>query len=121
MRSFPKLLTFLSLLLLSISLMAGNRLADKTTAAKAREFLNNQPLEFIENKGQFTNTEGKPADEILFKASFGNCDIYITDKGLSYVFAKIDGGSPKTDDQRIKIKTEKQDFGKRKKSLPAGR
>jgi len=89
-RTFSKLLTFLSLLLLSISLMAANKPADKNREAKAREFLNNQPLEFIENKGQFTDTDGKAADNVLFKTSFGNCDIYITDKGLSYVFVKTE-------------------------------
>jgi gliding motility-associated-like protein len=71
---------------LSISLLAGDLLETKETDAK--KWLNNYELQFVENKGQFTDSEGKPATEVLFKASSGNLDIYITTKGLSYVFIK---------------------------------
>ncbi len=78
------------LFLVSFTLFAGNNKADKATEAKAKAWVKNQQLEFIENKGQFTTTEGKPADNVLFKTSFGSCDIYITDKGISYVFIKFE-------------------------------
>ncbi len=74
--------------LISVCLFGGNVTADKT--AETKEWLKNQPLSFIENKGQFTDSEGKPAKEVLFKASSGNLDIYITTKGLSYVFIKYE-------------------------------
>jgi hypothetical protein len=81
--------TFLVLFcLISIALFSSNNKIDKLKEAKAREWLNNQPLEFFENKGQFIDAAGKPAENVLFKTSFGNCDIYITNKGLSYVFLK---------------------------------
>ncbi|MDO9256888.1 MAG: SBBP repeat-containing protein [Bacteroidales bacterium] len=73
---------------LTIGLFAGNEPVDKTRQAK--EWLKNQPLSFIENKGQLTNTDGNPADNVLFKASYGDCDIYITTEGISYVFVKYD-------------------------------
>jgi gliding motility-associated-like protein len=92
------------LFFLSFSSYAGNNKTDKTKEAKAREWINNQPLEFIENKGQFTNTDGKPADNVLFKTSFGGCDIYITDKGLSYVFVKMEtDGSKEKEEQNPKF------------------
>ncbi|MEI6060267.1 MAG: SBBP repeat-containing protein [Bacteroidota bacterium] len=62
---------------------------------EAKEWLKNQPLSFIENKGQFTDTDGNSADNVLFKASYGNCDIYITTRGLSYVYIKYEKDSNK--------------------------
>ncbi len=76
--------------IVSFNLFAGNIKADKDREAKVQALANVSQLEFIENKGQFLTTEGKPADNVLFKANFGNCDIYITDKGLSYVFVKFE-------------------------------
>ena len=73
---------------LSSAIIAGNNDIDKTKQAK--EWLKNQPLAFVENKGQFTDSEGKPATNVLFRASYGNCDIYITTEGISYVFVKYD-------------------------------
>ncbi|MEI7662289.1 MAG: SBBP repeat-containing protein [Bacteroidota bacterium] len=76
--------------ILSFSLFAGNGKFDRTKEAKAKEWLKNQPLQFIENRGQFTTGGDKPAENVLFKSSVGNCDIYITTSGLSYVFKKTD-------------------------------
>jgi gliding motility-associated-like protein len=95
---------FILFSLLSFSLLAGNTDIDKTRQAK--EWLKNQPLYFIENKGQFTNSDGKPADNVLFKASYGDCDIYITTEGISYVFVKYDkvkGKSIDTNDVHSKF------------------
>ncbi|MCX6230685.1 MAG: SBBP repeat-containing protein [Bacteroidetes bacterium] len=83
--------------LISVVLFAGNKTVDIAQQAKAKEWVKNQPLEFIENKGQFTNTDGKQADEVLFKASYGSCDIYITTFGLSYVFVKTEDRSRKSE------------------------
>ncbi len=109
-----KKIVFILLYLISFTLFAGNNKVDKTKEAKVRELMNNQPLEFIENKGQFCNTEGKPADNVFFKASYGNCDIYITDKGLSYVFVKLEeDGKPKTEDLKEERKGPKTILDKR--------
>ncbi len=78
------------LIILSSTLFAHNNKVDSTSFANAKQWAKNQQIEFIENEGQFTNTDGKPADNVLFKASYGSCDIYITDKGLSYVYLKIE-------------------------------
>ncbi len=41
---------------------------------------------FTENLGQFKNQEGKPADNVLFKASGTGPGIFITTNGLTYLF-----------------------------------
>ncbi len=94
-----KFIFFVLFSFLVIPLFAFNNEVDKTVQAK--EWLKNQLLTFIENKGQFVDSEGNPADNVLFKASYGNCDIYITTEGLSYVFAKyekVKGKSTDTND-----------------------
>ena len=85
-----KTIIIIILFLLTNTLFATSNKVDKTKEAQAKAWAKNQQLEFIENKGQFISTEGKPAENVLFKASYGNCDIYITDKGLSYVFVKFE-------------------------------
>ena len=89
--------------ILSVTLSANNKKPDKIKEAKAREWVKNQPLEFFENRGQFTNTDGNPADNVLFKTSFGNCDIYITNKGLSYVFVKYEEDKEKGKREKEKV------------------
>lgn len=107
------------LLTLSIATFAANNKVDKNKEAKAREWIKNQPLEFIENKGQFMRTDGKTADEVLFKTSFGGCDIYITDKGLSYVFVKMEEVEQnkifKTENKREEEILHKLKFGEKDK------
>jgi len=102
--------------LLTLSVFAANPV-DKAKEAKAKEWFRNQPLEFIENKGQSANTDGKPADEVLFKTSFGNCDIYITNKGLSIVLVKMEeDASSKSEAIRNKCETINPKFGERKEA-----
>ncbi|MFZ4400304.1 MAG: SBBP repeat-containing protein [Bacteroidales bacterium] len=108
----------LLLLLFSFISFAGNAGDFNTNIereANAKEWINKQALEFIENKGQFANSDGKVADNVLFKASYGNCDIYITDKGLTYVFKKIEKDSLFKPDSRLsKLDKLKSKFDKRK-------
>lgn len=47
-------------------------------------------LSFTENKGQMADMQGKPVDQLLFKVSSKNLDIYIAEWGISYVFFKIE-------------------------------
>ena len=85
-----KKLTLIIFIFISLNLFAANKKVDKATEAKVKAVANKHSLEFIENKGQFINSDGKVANNVLFKASYGNCDIYITDKGMSYVFIKFE-------------------------------
>ena len=43
---------------------------------------------FIPNKGQIADTEGKLRPDILYKAELGGVDLYLTKKGMSFVFYK---------------------------------
>ena len=45
---------------------------------------------FTENKGQFTDENGKPATGVLFKTSAKGMDVYVTEKGISYSFFRED-------------------------------
>ena len=89
MKTSIKTLLFLIINLYSVMLIAGDKKATASDEAKARQWMKKQTRYFIENKGQIANSEGKAADNVLFKANFGNCDIYITTEGISYVFLKL--------------------------------
>ncbi|MFO0479441.1 MAG: SBBP repeat-containing protein, partial [Bacteroidota bacterium] len=52
--------------------------------------MSNRAVRFIENKGQLTNTENKPVPFVLFKAETPGMNVYITEKGLTYVFSKTE-------------------------------
>lgn len=51
---------------------------------------------FEENKGQFRDMNGDAVPNVLFKASYGNLDIYLTQQGLTYCSSKHEakGDSP---------------------------
>lgn len=52
--------------------------------------LNKIPVEFRENKGQLRSIENKSMPTVFFKAEAKGLDLYVTDKGLLYVFFKIE-------------------------------
>src|ERR1043165_8864350 len=51
----------------------------------AETFLKNKPVRFLENRGQLSDMAGNPVPFILYKASANGIDLYVTDKGLTYV------------------------------------
>ncbi len=53
-------------------------------------YMSSNAFGFIENKGQYVDDKGNPADFILFKASLRNTDVYVTTKGITYVFLKYE-------------------------------
>lgn len=48
----------------------------------------NGGLSFLENKGQMGDMQGKAVKSLLFRASGGGVDMYVTTGGLSYVFTQ---------------------------------
>lgn len=44
-------------------------------------------LSFIENKGQLRGTDGKPAPDVLFAGQLRGTKVYITNRGLTYVYS----------------------------------
>ncbi len=44
---------------------------------------------FLENFGQVRDFDQKPVEHVFFEANFGNKQIFITDKGLSFLFSRV--------------------------------
>ena len=69
-------------------------LTKKEEFAEEKEMIKEQlslsPVRFLENMGQMTDTDHKPIPFVLFKASAPGMDVYLTEKGLSYVFVKVE-------------------------------
>ncbi|HPS83354.1 MAG TPA: hypothetical protein PLA88_03490, partial [Bacteroidales bacterium] len=53
----------------------------------------------LENKGQVSNSDGTPADHVLFYMNTPQLDFYLTKTGISYVFKKIEIIPEKGNDQ----------------------
>ena len=56
---------------------------------QAETWVKHQPVQFLENKGQMRNMAGKPVPFVLFKTEAPGMNMYITEKGLTYVFLKM--------------------------------
>ena len=82
---------------------------------KASQWMKAQPVQFLENKGQMTDMEGKPVPFVLFKAEAPGMDMYITEKGLTYVFNKFHKEEIKEEEKTEADKAEEQLTGKKKK------
>ncbi len=75
-----KKFTFSALLLMvSASFFAGNPVKSQ--------------IAFRENKGQVAGADGKPVNEVLFKATGTAPDIFVTTSGITYVFYKKTSGA----------------------------
>ena len=57
---------------------------------QAQKWMQSQPVQFIENKGQLADDKGNPIPFVLFKASAPGMDMYVTEKGLTYLFLKAE-------------------------------
>ena len=53
---------------------------------KAREYFSSQNFLFIENKGQMKDVNQQPVPFVFFKAEAPGMQVYVTAKGLTYVF-----------------------------------
>jgi len=53
---------------------------------KTTTWAKNIPVKFIENKGQMVDMNNQPVPFVLFKAEAPGINIYITEKGLTYLF-----------------------------------
>ena len=50
----------------------------------------NKDIIFVPNKGQIVDTDGKLRPDILYKAELNGVDLYLTKKGMSFVFYKYE-------------------------------
>jgi gliding motility-associated-like protein len=53
-----------------------------------KNHVKSQSVKFIENKGQILDVNARPVPFVLFKAEAPGMNLYITEKGLTYVFVK---------------------------------
>ncbi|MCC6690612.1 MAG: hypothetical protein IT235_03685, partial [Bacteroidia bacterium] len=69
----------------------GNKPVDPDQKATAEKCMAKQQSSsgFLENKGQMLDMNGRPVPFVLFRLETPDMDIYITKKGLSYIFKEI--------------------------------
>ncbi|MBI2268747.1 MAG: SBBP repeat-containing protein [Bacteroidetes bacterium] len=77
--------TYLSFFLTGLSLFAAKTENETELKKQAQQWLHNQPVKFLENKGQMTDINGKSIPFVLFKAEAPNIDLYVTEKGLTFM------------------------------------
>jgi len=90
------LIAFISGAFFAVSFAGPNRLSNHGSSATispeqkkhAEDLMQNQPVRFLENRGQMKNTDHQPVPAVLFKASSPGMDMYITKTGLTCVFVK---------------------------------
>jgi|GEM_PF-1554308 len=62
------------------------------TAAQARSLPEGKPLRlpfhFIENRGQVTDRQGRPRQDVLFTAAGGQAQLFVTATGIHYQFSR---------------------------------
>lgn len=75
------------IILISFQIRANTNIATKDLESYMPDKSN---MGFMENKGQFKDMAGNPVNEVLFKTYLPGLDIYVTTKGLKYVFIKMD-------------------------------
>src|SRR5258705_5823805 len=78
---------FNALLLFHFTAYSGNNLNGKLKE-QALHSLQDQPVYFFENKGQMTDENNNPVPSVLIKASDPCMNVFVTEKGLTYVFVK---------------------------------
>ncbi|MCC6691609.1 MAG: hypothetical protein IT235_08765, partial [Bacteroidia bacterium] len=77
-------------LIFSCYIFANNKLPDPELKEKVSQWKSQQPVRFLENKGQMADADNIPIPFVLFKASANDIDVYITEKGVTYVFTKVE-------------------------------
>jgi hypothetical protein len=85
------LLSFLISTIVPLAAKAGNGSNDSALRAKAAQWMSNASgLRFLENKGQMMDMQRKPVPNVLYEASGGGMNVYVTTSGLSYMFVKFE-------------------------------
>ncbi|MBI2269234.1 MAG: SBBP repeat-containing protein [Bacteroidetes bacterium] len=75
-----------------------------------RQYITDKPVRFTENKGQLTDMEGKTVPFVLFKVDAPSLEIYITEKGITYMFLKMEEGEDEADEENRKMKWDRIDM-----------
>ena len=86
----PITLWIVFILLVIFALNANASVSRDAAKDIAKNHFSNTELCFEENLGQLVGSNGKPIDNVLFKAAAPGLKIALTTKGLTYVFAQIE-------------------------------
>ncbi|MFH0865912.1 MAG: hypothetical protein V1904_06940 [Bacteroidota bacterium] len=92
---FVRMFTVVTFIIALLSVYAVAKdvpVTDKTV----QQWMQSEPVQFLENKGQMTDMDGNPVPFVLFKAEAPGMDMYITEKGLTYVFIKAEEEKKRT-------------------------
>src|SRR5688500_15360079 len=82
------LLVFCSRLMFLLMVFTSPVLANKKSLSYSTTGLNSEKVRFTENRGQVTDMAGKPTPHVLFTASAPGVHLFVTNKGLTYLFVK---------------------------------
>ena len=84
------LIIVLMLLIVSLNTVLANTLGETDGALqkKVNNWMDHSILGFEENKGQFTDHKGNSVPDLLFKTNAEGMDMYITTRGITYLFTK---------------------------------
>ncbi|HYV95598.1 MAG TPA: SBBP repeat-containing protein [Chitinophagales bacterium] len=79
---------------------------------EVNHLVSEQPIRFLENKGQMMDTKKNPVPFVLFRASSPGMNVYVTEEGLTYMFVKTEerfeqeSEQQQADEMQEKIATE---------------
>lgn len=105
---------YLSVLITSpaISAISNNaKTIDKNLKSNAYGWIRNHAVQFLENKGQMTDVNGNTIPSVLFKTQVKGMDMYLTDKGLTYIF--MDSPDEKENEEDYEKKYNEKNVEKR--------
>jgi hypothetical protein len=88
MRHF--IITFIFFNLISFGFAGNDTELEPQMKSQVQQWVRSQPVEFLENKGQLTDMNHDPVPFVLFKTEAPGLDMYITEKGLTYVFVEVE-------------------------------
>ncbi|MBI2271745.1 MAG: SBBP repeat-containing protein [Bacteroidetes bacterium] len=74
----------------NVILFAGDGKISLEQQRQIEHSLQSRSVQFIENKGQITDLDGKPVSFVLFKVETQGINLFITEKGLTYTFFQME-------------------------------
>ncbi|MBI2271002.1 MAG: SBBP repeat-containing protein [Bacteroidetes bacterium] len=83
-------ISILAIFLITAAIVYGSKRTDPNLKTNAQQWMREQPVRFLENKGQMADINGQPVPYVLFTASVPGMNMYVTEKGLTYLFMKIE-------------------------------
>ncbi len=87
-------------LLVGLLTFIGQSVFFPASATEFQNYQNDLRKGFVPNNGQFSYSDGSYAEEVLAKTSIANADVYITKKGLVYIFREMEEEEDERDSKK---------------------